>query len=149
MLRRKFFFSEKILSIILCFKFKTTIPLLIEFNCFHWRTFHIKSSFKGHIGVYQIPFVKNLLCLIHNHTNWMAVVTPADRPKSVRIRSVIEISVVFLLLIDCWIFCWDRGFGHRTESDLVLFPLLLKVSTILPNNPRTSTCSLQEWHNGI
>ena len=63
-----------------------------------------------------------------NHTSWVAVVTPTDRPKSVRNRFVIELflwrwlSCHFSLLT---YFCWCRGFCHRTESDLFLFLLLL------------------------
>ena len=43
----------------------------------------------------------------------MAVVTPTDRPKSVRNCCVIEVFVAF--------FCWCRGFCHRIQSDLLLF----------------------------
>ena len=31
-----------------------------------------------------------------NHTSWVALVTPTDRPKSVRNRCVIEFLVAFL-----------------------------------------------------
>ena len=48
---------------------------------------------------------------------WMAVVTPTDRPKSVRYR----FGGVFMLSIDCCILCWYKGFRHRTELDLVLY----------------------------
>ena len=57
-----------------------------------------------------------------NHTSWVAVVTPTDRPKSVRNRCLIElfcgvVHVVTALLT----FRGCRGFCHRTESDLLLF----------------------------
>ena len=52
----------------------------------------------------------------------MTVVSPTDRPKSVRNRSVIEVfGGVFVLSIIFRIFCWYRVFCHRTESDLLLF----------------------------
>ena len=51
----------------------------------------------------------------------MAVVTPTDRPKSVRNRCVIELFCVVTL--PDWHFCWFRGFGHSNESDLFLFLL--------------------------
>ena len=52
----------------------------------------------------------------------MTVVTQTDRPKSVRNRCVIEVfGGVFVLSIGFRIFCWYRGFRHRSESDLLLF----------------------------
>ena len=56
-----------------------------------------------------------------NHTSWVAVVTPTDRPKSVRNCYVIELfcGVVCVVTLPCW--C--RGFCHRTESDPFLFLL--------------------------
>ena len=61
-----------------------------------------------------------------NHTSWVAVVTPTDRPKSVRNRCVIELfcDVVYVVILPFWQFCWCRGFCHRTESDLFLFLFL-------------------------
>ena len=58
-----------------------------------------------------------------NHTSWVAVVTPTDRPKSVRNRCVIELfcGVVCVVTLPFWHFCWCRGFCQRTESDLFLF----------------------------
>ena len=58
-----------------------------------------------------------------NHTSWVAVVTPTDRPKSVRNRCVIELfcCVVCVVTLPFWHFCWCMGFCHRTESDLFLF----------------------------
>ena len=63
-----------------------------------------------------------------NHTSWVAVVTPTDRPKSVRNRCVIELfcDVVYVVILPFWQFCWCRGFCHRTESDLFLFLLEFK-----------------------
>ena len=64
-----------------------------------------------------------------NHTSWVAVVTPTDRPKSVRNRCLIELfcGVVCVVALPFGHFCWYRGFCHRTGSDLILFVL---------NNPR-------------
>ena len=64
-----------------------------------------------------------------NHTSWVAVVTPTDRPKSVRNRCVIELfcGVVCVVTLPFWHFCWCRGFCHRTESDLFLFLLVIMV----------------------
>ena len=58
-----------------------------------------------------------------NHTSWVAVVTPTDRPKSVRNRYVIELfcGVVCVVTLPFWHCCWCRGFCHRTESDLFHF----------------------------
>ena len=48
--------------------------------------------------------------------------TPTDRPKSVRNRCVIEVfGGVCVLSFGFRIFCWYRGFCHRTGSDLLLF----------------------------
>ena len=55
-----------------------------------------------------------------NRTSWMTVVTPTDRPKSVRNCCVIgSFGGVFVLSISFRIFCWYGGFCHRTESDLL------------------------------
>ena len=58
-----------------------------------------------------------------NHTSWVAVVTPTDRPKSVRNCCLIELfcGVVCVATLPLWYFCWYRGFCHRTGSDLLLF----------------------------
>ena len=63
-----------------------------------------------------------------NHTSWVAIVTPTDRPKSVR-GSVIELfcGVVCVVILPFWHLCWCRIFCHRTESDLFLFPLTAHV----------------------
>ena len=62
-----------------------------------------------------------------NNTIWVAVVTPTDRPKSVRNRCVIELfcGVVCAVTLPLWHFCWCRDFCHRTESDLFLFCLVI------------------------
>ena len=61
-----------------------------------------------------------------NHTSWVAVVTPTDRPKSVRNCCLIEhfCGVVCVVTLTFWHFCWCRGFCHRTGSDLLLFVFL-------------------------
>ena len=58
-----------------------------------------------------------------NHTSWVAVVTPIDRPKSVHNRYVIVCGVVCVVTLPFWHVCWCRGFCHRTEPDLFLFSL--------------------------
>ena len=53
----------------------------------------------------------------------MAVVTPADRPKSVRNRCVIEVfgGVLCVVTLLFGFFCRCKGFCHGAESDLFLF----------------------------
>ena len=61
-----------------------------------------------------------------NHTSWVAVVTPTDRPTfSVRNRCVIDFFVALFVLSLCpfWQFCWYRAFCHRIEPDIFLFSL--------------------------
>ena len=62
-----------------------------------------------------------------NHTSLVAVVTPTDRPKSVRNRCLIELfcGVVCVVALPFQHFCWCRDFCHRTESDLLHFCLYL------------------------
>ena len=56
------------------------------------------------------------------------LVTPTDRPKSVRNLCVIEVfGGVCVLSFGFRIFCWYRGFCHRTGSDLLLFLLFLNM----------------------
>ena len=71
---------------------------------------------------------------VHSHTSWVAVVTPTDRPKSVRNRCVIELfcGVVFIVSLPFWHFRWCRGFRHRTESVLFLFLLYCSALTYKP-----------------
>ena len=58
-----------------------------------------------------------------HHTSWVAVLTPTDRPKSVRNRCLIEFFVALFVFslcpFDISMGVW--GFCHRTESDLLLF----------------------------
>ena len=63
---------------------------------------------------------------VYNHTSRVTVVTPSDRPKSVRNRCVIEVfgGVFCVVTLLFGFFCECRGFCHRTESDLFLFPPL-------------------------
>ena len=67
-----------------------------------------------------------------NHTSWVAVVTPTDRPKSVRIRYVIELfcGVVCVVTLPFWHFCWCWGFCQRTKSDLFLFFLYIVIRSL-------------------
>ena len=52
----------------------------------------------------------------------VCVLSSNDRPKSVRNRCVIEVfGGVCVLSFGFRIFCWYRGFCHRTGSDLLLF----------------------------
>ena len=64
-----------------------------------------------------------------NHTSWVTVVTPTDRPKSVRIRCVIEVlsGVFYVVTLLFGFFCECKGVCHRAESDLFLFLLCLVV----------------------
>ena len=66
-----------------------------------------------------------------NHTSWVAVVTPTDRPKSVRNSCLIELfcGVVCVVTLSLWHFCWYRDFCHRTGSDLLLFVLTFGIRT--------------------
>ena len=83
-----------------------------------------------------------------NHTSWVAVVTPTDRPKPVRNRCLIELfcGVVCVVTLPFWHFCWCKGFCHRTESDLFLFlELLISIDMqfIVKRRPiEISSCSL-------
>ena len=48
---------------------------------------------------------------LFHHTSWMDIVTPTDRPKSVRSRCVFEVfGGVFVLSRCFWIFLWVSGF---------------------------------------
>ena len=64
-----------------------------------------------------------------NHTSWVAIVTPNERPKSVRNRCVIEVfGGVFVVTLLLGFFCGCSGFCQRTESDLFLILLTLQTS---------------------
>ena len=60
-----------------------------------------------------------------NHTSWVAVVTPTDRPNSVRNRCVIELFVAFFVLSLCPfdISVGVGAFFQRAESHIFLFLL--------------------------
>ena len=66
------------------------------------------------------------------HTSWVAVVTPTDRPKSVRNCCLIEVfyGVVCVVTLPFWHFCWCRGFCHRTGSYLLLFVFAIQLHQI-------------------
>ena len=72
-----------------------------------------------------------------NHTSWVAVVTPTDRPKSVRNCCLIELfcGVVCVVTLPFWHFCWCRGFCHRTGSDLLLFVLISGKLNVIASFP--------------
>ena len=59
-----------------------------------------------------------------NHTSYVAIVTPTDRPQSVDNRCAI---VVLMASLSCHVefgfFYGYRGFGHRTKSYQFLFLL--------------------------
>ena len=85
----------------------------------------------------------------------VAVVIPTDRPTSVRNRCVIELfcSVVRVVALPFWHFCWWSGFCHRTESDLFLFvfnvpiiePTRVALLTVIPRN-RTISVAFYDAH---
>ena len=67
----------------------------------------------------------------YNHTSWVTVVTPTDRPKSVRNRCVIKgFGGVFVLSICFRIFCWYRGFVIGLSQISFFFSLGSKTSVI-------------------
>ena len=101
-----------------------------------------------------VLLIKRLLWLVGrwarkpvNHTSWVALVTPTDRPKSVRNRCLIELfcGVVCVVTLPFWHFCWCRGFCHRTESDLFLFlPRIFVKRNISPGLLRWSSLQTKE-----
>ena len=62
-----------------------------------------------------------------NYLSGMAVVTPTERPKSVRYRCVIEVfgGDFCDVTLPFGFLCVWRGFCHKTESDLFLFSSML------------------------
>ena len=80
-----------------------------------------------------------------NHTSWVAVVTPTDRPKSVRNCCLIELfcCVVCVVTLPFWHFCWCMGFCHRTGSYLLLFVFVCKYPNDLSAVP---ICLLDQYH---
>ena len=69
---------------------------------------------------YTAVAVSGMVVNRFNHTSWVVVVTPTNRPKSVCNRCVIEHFVALFVLSLCLV-CWYRGFCHRTDSYLFLF----------------------------
>ena len=43
------------------------------------------------VEVYLLSSINTFVFVKHNHTSWVAVVAPTDRPKAVRNRCVIEL----------------------------------------------------------
>ena len=63
------------------------------------------------------------------------LVTPTDRPKSVRNRFVIEVfGGVFVLSIGFRNCCWYKGFFHRTKSDLLFLFMNIRPTDRPPNS---------------
>ena len=77
------------------------------------------------------------------------LVTPTDRPKSVRNRCVIEVfGSVCVLSFDFRIFCWYRGICHRTGSDLFLFLFAFVFPVVFRQcmNPVLNMCYVHTAH---
>ena len=71
-----------------------------------------------------------------NFSSGVAVLTPSDRPKSVRNRCVIQVLVPFLCYHFAFShFCWHRGFCHwiLSLSFSVLYRAFLSVADGLDN----------------
>ena len=77
-----------------------------------------------------------------DHTSWVAVVTPTDRPKSVRNRCVIELfcCVVCVVTLPFWHFCWCWDFCHRIQSDLCPFLVVMSIILVLPRSSKSCDC---------
>ena len=94
---------------------------IMEYN---WKGYRIDrcSTFER---CYKVPRVQMFLksVIIHLIRVLGGVVTPTDRPKSVRNRCLFELfcGVVCVVTLPFGHFCWCRGFCHRTGSDLLLF----------------------------
>ena len=86
-----------------------------------------------------------------NHTSWVSVVTPTDRPKSVRNCCLIEpfCGVACVVTLPFWHFCWCRGFCHRTGSDLLLFVFLYRRLQQLPYYSDSIYCLLCFCSRGV
>ena len=84
----------------------------------------------------------------------MAIVSPTDRPKSVRNRSVIELfcGVVCAVILPFWHVCWCKGFCYRTESDLFenyrgqMYPAELEIKDTTESN---TSASYLDFHLSI
>ena len=71
-----------------------------------------------------------------NHTRWVAVVTPTDRPKSVRNRCVIElIGRCLFCHFALWHFCWCRVFVIG----------LSQIASLFSKTPRRASLLLATW----
>ena len=82
-----------------------------------------------------LPSLNKEFTYLLTYTIWVAIVTPTDRPKSVRNRCVIEVfggvyKCVVTLLFGFFYGC--GGFCHRIESDLFLL-LFRSYSELLSN----------------
>ena len=73
-----------------------------------------------------------------HHTSWVAVVTPTDRPKSVRNCCLIEFfcGVVCDVTLPFWTFSVGVGFCHRTGSDLLLFVFIRRFTVLFCDNDK-------------
>ena len=69
-----------------------------QLHCFipDWETSKDIRTYKAVAGSGKVGPVNQVY-----HTSWVAVVTPTDRPKSVRNRCVIELFVASLVLSLC------------------------------------------------
>ena len=97
----------------------------------YWSSVFIRRIFYFYLDV--CPFITQLLWLVgmlvfrkrFNHTSWMAVVTPIDRPKSVRNRCVIKVLVVVMLSFVILIFRWYQAFVIRLSHFLLRFSVIV------------------------
>ena len=73
-----------------------------------------------------------------NHSSWMAIVTPTDRPKSVRNRYVIEVLVEFVCChVACWVFSVGVGAFVIGLSQISSFFSYLTSNCFLPVKRKT------------
>ena len=81
---------------------------------------------------FVLPFTTNVTISISTLQSFRAIVTPADRPKSVRNRCVIEVfgGVLCVVTLLFGLFCRCEGFCHRAESDLFLFSYIYTYSRL-------------------
>ena len=113
----------------------TIIPLYIvtSFQCFFsLETKHVQISAKCKIKhACSCPRLHNCCGQWEgwdpdnwfNHTSWVGIITPTDRPKLVCNLCVIEVfgGVFCVVTLLFGFLCRCRGFCHRTESDIFLF----------------------------
>ena len=99
----------------------------ILFNC--WFVFYIRRFIYKFVNVCPFEYTavagsgKVGSVTQVNHTSWMLIGTPTDRPKSVRNHCLIEnfCGVFCVVTLPFWHLCWCMGFCHRTEYDLFHF----------------------------